>query len=92
LKDSGVSVTALMPGATDSEIWDRAEIADTKLGASSAKDDPNDVAKTGYDALMRGEAAVVHGVMNKAAVAAANLIPDVVIAAVARHTSRPGSA
>jgi short-subunit dehydrogenase len=91
LQDTGVTVTALMPGATDSEVWERAGVTDTKLGGAPNKDDPSDVAKTGFEAVMRGDAAVVHGLLNKAAVVAANLIPDPVIAAVARRTTEPGS-
>jgi len=91
LKETGVTVTALLPGATDTQIWDRAGVADTRLGGSETKDDPDDVAKTGFEALMAGEASVVHGLMNKAAVAAANLLPDPVLAAAARRTTEPGS-
>lgn len=91
LQESGVTVTALLPGATDTQIWDRQEVIDTKLGGSDSKDDPDDVAKTGFKALMAGEASVVHGFMNKAAVASANLLPDSVLAAAARRTTEPGS-
>jgi short-subunit dehydrogenase len=91
LQDSGVTVTALLPGATDTQIWDRAAVTDTKLGGSDSKDDPDAVAKTGFTALMAGEASVVHGFINKAAMAAANLLPDSVLAAVARRTTEPGS-
>jgi short-subunit dehydrogenase len=66
-------------------------VIDTKLGGSDSKDDPDDVAKTGFKALMAGEASVVHGFMNKAAVASANLLPDSVLAAAARRTTEPGS-
>jgi short-subunit dehydrogenase len=91
LKESEVTVTALLPGATESDVWDRADVTDTKLGGSDAKDDPNDVAKTGFDALMAGQASVVHGLKNKAAVAVANLVPDSVLTAVGRRLTEPGS-
>ena len=55
LKDSGVTVTCLMPGATETEFFERADMEDTKVGQSE-KDDPADVAKTGFDAMMRGDA------------------------------------
>src|SRR5204863_5886633 len=53
LKDSGVSVTCLMPGATDTDFFARAEMLDTKVGAGK-KDDPADVAKAGFKAMMAG--------------------------------------
>src|SRR5205807_9319123 len=58
LKDSGVTVTCLMPGATETEIFDRAHMTDTKVG-QSAKDDPTYVANTGFDAMMNGDGDVV---------------------------------
>ena len=54
LKDFGVTVTCLMPGATDTEFFARADMEDTKVGAGK-KDDPADVAKVGFDAMMKGE-------------------------------------
>jgi short-subunit dehydrogenase len=91
LGDTGVTVTALLPGATDSEVWDRAGVTDTKIGGAKGKDDPNEVAKTGFDALMAGQSSVVHGVKNKIAVAAANVLPDSLLAAVGRRGTEPGS-
>src|SRR5215207_7565538 len=64
LKDSGVSVTCLMPGATETDFFERADMMDTKIGQSK-KDDPADVARTGFDAMMRGDGDVVTGWMNK---------------------------
>jgi short-subunit dehydrogenase len=93
LKDSGVTVTALMPGPTDTEFFDRADMGDTKLGASEHKDDPADVAREGYEAMMAGKDRVVAGsVKNKVQVAAANLLPDPALAAQHRKMSEPGSA
>jgi short-subunit dehydrogenase len=92
LKDSGVTVTALLPGATHSEVWNRAGVTDTRLGASEQKDDPAEVAKSGFNALMAGQGEVVHGLKNKVAVAASNVIPDDLLAGIARATTKPGSA
>jgi short-subunit dehydrogenase len=44
LKDTGVSVTCLMPGPTDTEFFERADMLDTKVGADPKKADPADVA------------------------------------------------
>src|SRR5690606_38760854 len=60
LEDTGVTVTCLMPGPTETEFFERAGLEDTKVGESK-KADPADVARTGFEAMMRGEAGVVHG-------------------------------
>lgn len=91
LKDSGVSVTALLPGPTDTEFFDRAGLADTKVGADT-KDDPAEVAKTGFKALMAGEGEVVYGLKNKLQAAAAKIIPDDRLAEMHRDMAAPGTA
>lgn len=91
LKDSGVTVTCLMPGATETEFFKRADLMDTKIGQQE-KDDPADVAKDGFDAMMRGESDVVSGWKNKVQAAAANIIPADVLAEQHRKKAEPGSA
>lgn len=90
IKDTGVTVTCLMPGATDTAFFARADMEDTKVGQSK-KDDPADVAKTGFDAMMRGEASVVHGLKNKVQVATGDLMPDTALAEQHRKMAEPGS-
>lgn len=60
LKNSGVTVTCLMPGPTDTGFFERADMLDTKVAAGK-KDDPSDVAKIGFEAMMDGEGDVVSG-------------------------------
>jgi short-subunit dehydrogenase len=91
LKDTGVTVTCLMPGATETEFFARAEMLDTKIGQSE-KDDPADVAKTGFDAMMNGESSVVHGFKNKLQAAFAAVAPGDALAAKHRAQAEPGSA
>jgi short-subunit dehydrogenase len=92
LKESGVSVTALMPGATETEFFDRAGAQDTKLGASE-KDDPAEVARQGYEALMAGKDHVVAGSLkNKLQAAAGHILPDPAMASAHASVSKPGSA
>jgi short-subunit dehydrogenase len=61
LKDTGVSVTSLMPGPTETEFFARADMGDTRIGQMEGKDDPREVAKDGYEGLMAGMASVVAG-------------------------------
>jgi len=54
LRDTDVSITVLMPGPTDTQFFERAGLMDTKLGVSE-KDDPDEVARDGFEALMAGK-------------------------------------
>jgi len=92
LKDTGVTVTCLMPGATDTDFFERADLLDTKVGADDHKSDPADVAKTGFDAMEKGEAGVVAGLSNKLRVALSNLVPESMLAEQHRKMAEPGSA
>lgn len=92
LKDSGVTVTALMPGPTDTEFFERAEMQDTKIGAGR-KDDPATVARQGFEALMADEQRIVAGSLgNKAQAAASRAMPDWAKAELHRRMAEPGSA
>ena len=90
LKDSGVTVTCLMPGATETEFFERADMMDTKVGRSS-KEDPADVAKTGFDAMMRGDGDIVSGWTNKVSTALASVTPAGLLAEQHRSMAEPGS-
>jgi short-subunit dehydrogenase len=92
LKETGVTVTSLMPGPTDTNFFHRAEMDDTKVGASS-KDDPAVVAKQGFEALMKGDEKVVAGsVKTKVQAAASKVMPDSAKAQMHRKMAEPGSA
>ena len=92
IKDAqGVTITNLMPGATETEFFDRADMLDTKVG-SDAKDDAAKVAKDGWDALMAGKAHIVSGWKNKLQVAAAHVTPASVLADQHRKMAAPGTA
>jgi len=92
LKDTGVTVTCLMPGVTDTQFFERADMMDTKVGQSDSKADPADVAQTGFDAMMEGMDSVVHGLKNKMQVAAAGIAPQGALAEMHRRQAEPGSA
>lgn len=92
LKDTGVTVTALMPGATETNFFHRAGADDTKLGASE-KDDAAEVAKEGFEALMAGKDHVIAGALkNKLQAAAGQVLPDPLVAKAHASQSAPGSA
>jgi len=90
LKDSGVTVTCLMPGATETDFFERAELEDTKLG-QSPKQSAAEVAKTGFDAMLRGDGDVVSGWLNKLQAAIAQITPSSVLASMHAGMAKPGS-
>lgn len=90
IKGSGVTVTCLKPGLTETEFFARAHLDDTKAGQAK-KDDPADVAKTGWEAMKKGEATVIHGLKNKLQVAAADVMTDAQMAKMHRAEVEPGS-
>jgi short-subunit dehydrogenase len=90
LKETGVTVTCLMPGATETEFFERAGLSDTKVGQSE-KDDPADVAKDGFDAMMRGDGDIVSGWKNKVQTTIANVTPAEMLAEQHRKMAEPGS-
>jgi short-subunit dehydrogenase len=90
LKDSGVTVTCLMPGATETEFFDRAGLQDTKVGQAS-KDSPADVAETGFKAMMNGDGDIVTGWQNKIESAIANVMPASMLAERTRKQYEPKS-
>jgi uncharacterized protein len=91
LRDTEISVTCLMPGATETEFFKRADMLDTKVG-SEEKDDPAMVARQGFDAMMKGEGDVVTGLKNKIQSAVANVMPSETLAKQHRKMAEPGSA
>jgi short-subunit dehydrogenase len=89
LKDTGVTVTCLMPGATETDFFDRAGMADTKVG-SSEKMSAAEVAKIGFDAMMKGDLEVVAGFANKFRAAISHIAPDSTLAEMHRSMAEPG--
>jgi short-subunit dehydrogenase len=92
LKDTGVTITSLMPGPTETEFFERAGMLDTKVGAGE-KDDPADVARDGFEALMAGDERVVSASLKtKLQGRVSRLMPDGVKAEMHRKMAEPGSA
>ena len=92
LKETDVIVTCLMPGPTETEFFDRANLENTDVGRSDSKADPAKVARDGYEALLSGDAHTVSGLMNKIQDAFAGIIPDTVLAQMHRKMAEPEGA
>jgi short-subunit dehydrogenase len=90
LKDTDITVTCLMPGPTDTEFFERADMLDTKVGTDK-KDDPAMVAKVGFEAMLDGEGDVVAGWKNKLQTAMATVTPSGMLAQQHRKMAEPGS-
>ncbi|WP_454646762.1 SDR family NAD(P)-dependent oxidoreductase [Bradyrhizobium liaoningense] len=91
LRDSGITVTCLMPGATETEFFHRAGMMDTKVGTET-KDSAFDVAKAGFDAMLRGDSDIVTGLKNKIQTTVANVTPNELLAKQHRKMAEPGTA
>jgi short-subunit dehydrogenase len=91
LKDTEVTITSLMPGPTDTEFFERAEMMDTKVGQGD-KDDPADVARDGFEAMMAGKERVVSASLStKAQGRFSRVLPDSAKAAMHRGMAEPGT-
>lgn len=88
LKDTNVVISCLLPGATDTPFFEKADMEDTKIGRSK-KADPAKVAADGYEALLDGDAKVVSGLLNKVQYLFADLLPDELVAKMHRRLAEP---
>jgi short-subunit dehydrogenase len=89
LKDSGVTITVLMPGPTDTPFFERAGMLDTPVGKDDSKEDPAKTARNGWDAVMAGSAHVVSGAKNKLQAAISHITPDSVLAKMHTNMAKP---
>lgn len=92
LKDTGVTITCLQPGPTDTEFFARAGMEDTRMAEMAKNYDPADVAKAGFEAMLKGEGTIVTGLMNKAQVVMGNVMPTGMVAETSRKLNEPGGA
>lgn len=88
-KDTGVTITALQPGPTATNFFEKARMEDSRIVQSGGMADPADVAKDGYDALFAGDDKVVSGLKNKVQVAMSNLMPDSLVSASVAKQQEP---
>ena len=89
LENTGVTVTALLPGRTDTAFFEQADMTETKEYQDHSLADPAQVAKDGYEAMMSGESRVISGVQNKLMVGMMNTMPDSVNAANMQKNMQP---
>jgi len=90
LKDTGITVTCLEPGATETEFFKRADMMDTKVGTDK-KDSAVDVAAAGFRAMMNGDSDIVTGLKNKITSSVANIMPAELLAKQHRKMAEPGT-
>jgi len=91
LKDTGVTVTALQPYATDTDFFHKAKGEHTNIYKEGTLSDPYEVAKAGYDAMLEGSVTVMPGLINKVQGAMNNLTPDSVIASNLHSMMKPST-
>ncbi len=90
IKDTGVTLTSLLPGVTNTDFFNKAEMTNSKVVQDeSSMADPADVAKDGYDALMAGDDMVISGLKNKMQVAMSNVTPDSMVAEMMKKQQEP---
>ena len=89
LKDTGVTITALMPGATETDFFNKADMQDAKIVQEGKLSPAADVAKDGYKALMNGDDKVISGFMNKVQVSMSNITPDETVAKMVHKQQEP---
>jgi uncharacterized protein len=89
IKDSGVTLTSLLPGPTDTDFFHKAEMENSKIVQEGSLADPADVAKDGYEAMMAGQDMVVSGLKNKMQVGMSNITPDSMVAEMMKKQQEP---
>jgi short-subunit dehydrogenase len=91
VKGSGVTITALLPGATDTDFFNKADMLDSKIVQDGKLADAAGVAKDGYNALMNDDDMVVSGFGNKVQVAMSNVLPDSMVADNVKKQQQPAT-
>ncbi|MDB5207920.1 MAG: family oxidoreductase [Flavisolibacter sp.] len=90
VKNTGVTITALQPGATDTDFFNKADMTESKMVQDKSKlSDPADVAKDGHDALMDGDDKIISGFKNKVMIAMTKLMPETMVAEQMKKQQEP---
>lgn len=88
VKEKGITVTLLLPGATDTDFFNKAGMQESKIMDSNLSD-PEKVARDGFEALISGDDKIISGVKNKALVAASHVISDSAAAEMMKKQQEP---
>lgn len=89
VKDTSITITALLPGPTDTDFFAKADMLNAKNVVEGNLADPAKVAMDGYNALIKGVDNVVSGTMNKVEVAISNLLPESMVAEMVHKQQKP---
>jgi hypothetical protein len=89
LKNTNVTITALLPGASDTDFFHKAGAEETVTYREENLTEPEEVAKDGYEALMKGESRIVSGAKNKMYAAMSNVMPDGALASTMKKKMLP---
>ena len=90
MKDFDITITALLPGPTDTDFFNKADMQRSKaIQDKDSLSDPADVAKDGYDALMSGKDKVISGFKNKVQATLGNVTPDSTLAHMMNEQQKP---
>jgi len=89
MKDSGITITALLPGPTETDFFNKAQMTESKMVKEGSLADAAKVAADGYKALMNGESYIISGVKNKMQVAMADVMPDTASASMIEKQMEP---
>ncbi|MDQ3292309.1 MAG: SDR family oxidoreductase [Bacteroidota bacterium] len=89
IKETNITITKLLPGVTDTDFFNKAEMTEAKMVKEGSKADPAEVAKDGYEALMAGKLEIISGLKNKAMVAASKVMPDSMVAENLHQQAKP---
>ena len=90
VKDRGITVTLLLPGATDTDFFNKASMQESKI-VDSGLSNPQEVAKDGFEALMSGDDKIVSGLKNKAMVGMSHMLPDEAATDIMKKQQEPKS-
>ena len=91
LKDTNVTMTALLPGASDTDFFHKAGAEESYVYQKTSLSEPEQVAKDGYNALMKGERKVISGIKNKIQAAMTNVLPDSALASMMKKQMEPSN-